>query len=291
MSHFSKDWKIGNGVRQGGILSGLFFGIYIDSLIMKISNMNIGCKLGIFASNILAYADDIVLLAPSFDGLQTLINEATSLALSVELNFNFQKTKCMIFRSNIKKAAVSDVNNFMLNNNKINFVNSFKYLGYVIASNLHEELDVNRSRSKFYSEFNSMFRQFNFTDKEVKSFLFKQYCLQMYGCDLWFSSDFSLTALKQFEIGYHKAIKKLLDLSSHESNHFACQEAKLFTFQHHINKNKILTCLRLFTRPCPYILKNFDFLCISSVFLRHIYDIWSNVYGLEFLMFKIMRDS
>ena len=35
--NYSEKWKIRNGVRQGGVLSGLFFNIYIDSLINKIS--------------------------------------------------------------------------------------------------------------------------------------------------------------------------------------------------------------------------------------------------------------
>ena len=44
MSHYSNEWVIGNGVRQGGILSSLFFGIYINSPLENISKMNGGCK-------------------------------------------------------------------------------------------------------------------------------------------------------------------------------------------------------------------------------------------------------
>ena len=284
MSHYSKDWKIGNGVRQGGVLSGLFFGIYVDSLLTELSKMNIGCKMGIFPSNILAYADDVVLLAPSFKSLQLLINKASNLGLSLDLNFNLQKTKCMIFRCKRRTTEGIVVSKFQLNGNPIDFVNSFKYLGFLISCRLNDDLDICRVRSKFYSDFNSMFRQFSFTDREVKLFLFKQYCLQMYGCELWFCNSCSLTSLKQFSIGYHKAIKKLLELSSHESNHYACQEAQLFTFQHFVNKCKILAAYRLFTYPCAYILKVNDFLSISSMFLSHVYDLLSHVYGLDSLL-------
>ena len=38
-SVFSEEWKINNGVRQGGVLSGLLFNIYINSLIEKISSL------------------------------------------------------------------------------------------------------------------------------------------------------------------------------------------------------------------------------------------------------------
>ena len=42
----SNEWKINNGVRQGGVLSGLLFNIYVDSLIDRISKLNIGCTCG-----------------------------------------------------------------------------------------------------------------------------------------------------------------------------------------------------------------------------------------------------
>ena len=62
---FSDEWRLMNGVRQGGVLSGLLFSIYIDNLISKVSESALGCMLGISKSNVIAYADDIVIFAPS----------------------------------------------------------------------------------------------------------------------------------------------------------------------------------------------------------------------------------
>ena len=87
-SCYSAEWRISNGVRQGGILSGLFFNIYIDSLLEKISSLNVGCSLGIIRSNVIAYADDLVLIAPSKNALQILVNEALSEANKLDLDFN-----------------------------------------------------------------------------------------------------------------------------------------------------------------------------------------------------------
>ena len=106
----------------------------------------------------------------------------------------------------------------------------------------------------------------------------------MYGCELWFTNSCSASSLKQFAIGYHKAVKKLLDLSTHESNHYACQEAQLLTFQHFVNKCKISTAYRLFSRPCAYILQVYDFLSVSSVFLKHVNDLLLNVYEIDSLL-------
>ena len=65
--------NIEKGVRQGGILSPLLFKLYIDDVLNDISNLDIGCKLGIVRLNILAYADDFVLMANSRSALCMLM--------------------------------------------------------------------------------------------------------------------------------------------------------------------------------------------------------------------------
>ena len=62
----------GNGTRQGGVLSPYLFSRYIRDLIAAVVNSGIGCKLGNQLINILACADDIVLLAPSWNAFQNL---------------------------------------------------------------------------------------------------------------------------------------------------------------------------------------------------------------------------
>ena len=65
-------FMIFNGVRQGGILSPFLFRFYIRDLIVQVTKLSIGCNYFGANANILAYADDIVLLAPSWGGLQYL---------------------------------------------------------------------------------------------------------------------------------------------------------------------------------------------------------------------------
>jgi len=54
-----------NGVKQGGVLSPVLFCIYIDGLLTKLSESGVGCNMGEDFLGALAYADDIVLIAPS----------------------------------------------------------------------------------------------------------------------------------------------------------------------------------------------------------------------------------
>ena len=66
----SGKFAISNGVRQGGILSPIFFNIYIKNLLKNFSTTNLGCHFAGIFMGAFAYADDIVLLAPSLTALQ-----------------------------------------------------------------------------------------------------------------------------------------------------------------------------------------------------------------------------
>ena len=154
-------------------------------------------------------------------------------------------------------------------------------LGFIITNSLNNINDINRAKSKFYVEFNSLLRKFSFADKKVKLFLFKQYCLQFYGPELWFGCSKSLKAGHQFAVGYHKAIKKLLGFSYHESNHYACQEAGLYMFEHLVNKIKISFASRVLSRPCSFIAKTLDYYKISSVMIGEVYEILQSKYQIE----------
>ena len=159
------------------------------------------------------------------------------------MNFNISKSKCMIFRYPKDKSVLR--RHFMIEGSPLDIVSQFKYLGFVLNNNLTNVDDIAKSRNKFYIEFNSILRKFSFADVRLKLFLFHSYCLQWYGSELWFDNCKSLGSLRSFAVGYHKAIKKLLNLSYHESNHFACQEAKLLTFENYLNKIRIFSTLRL----------------------------------------------
>ena len=172
----------------------------------------------------------------------------------------------------------------MIENKEIQIVTTITYLGFKLQSNMNDSEDIYRVLNKFYKDFNCLLRRFSFTDKQVFLYLFKQYCLQFYGSELWIGSCRSLNALKQFSVGYHKAIKKIINVSYHESNHYACQEAHLFTFEHLVNKSKIATAFRLMKNPCEFFMKTKDFMLFSSVLYKNVSELLQQKYGVDSLI-------
>jgi len=93
----SSSFSIGNGTKQGRILSPFLFSVYLRDLIMTIMSARVGCNVGGLFVNILAYADDVVLLAPSSWAMQYLINLLAKCADEIDMLCNTDKTVCMIF--------------------------------------------------------------------------------------------------------------------------------------------------------------------------------------------------
>ena len=72
---YSECFGIARGVRQCDILSPYFlFKLCVRDLLKVVVGPNIGCNLAGCLINILVYADDIVVLAPSWRGLQCLLD-------------------------------------------------------------------------------------------------------------------------------------------------------------------------------------------------------------------------
>jgi len=88
-------FSVSKGVRQGSVLSSYLFRVYIRDVIITVVKYKIGCHIAGLCINLLAYADDIVLLSSSWRGLQNLLNVIEKAALSVDMTFNTNKTVCM----------------------------------------------------------------------------------------------------------------------------------------------------------------------------------------------------
>ena len=60
-------------MKQGGVLSAILYCIYVDNLLLELSRSGVGCYIGLDFVGALAYADDIVLVAPNPAAMRILL--------------------------------------------------------------------------------------------------------------------------------------------------------------------------------------------------------------------------
>ena len=168
-------------VRVRGILSPFLFRFFICDLIDKITKMNVGCLFAGRSINLLAYADDMVLLAPSWRALQSLLVTIESAAGAIDMSFNTKKTVCMVFNPcDRHKIVCNSFPVFTLAGCKLLFVDSFKYLGHIIDNTMCDDKDIHRELKSLYTRTYMLARRFKRCSTQVKVKLFRSYCICMY---------------------------------------------------------------------------------------------------------------
>ena len=90
---FSYRFPISNGCRQGAISSPLFFNLYVNTLILQLESIGIGCKIGGKYCGIFVYCDDIFLLSCSRTGLQAMVNITEEYCKNIVWNFLLTQTQ------------------------------------------------------------------------------------------------------------------------------------------------------------------------------------------------------
>lgn len=202
----SQYFNIANGVRQGGILSPFLFRFYIRDLIDKVTSVNLGCSYAGTVINLLAFADDMVLLAPSWHALQTLLLAVEDAADKISMSFNTKKTVCMVFNPLMRcKLVCVSFPEFTLAGSKLKFVDSFRYLGHIIDNYLCDDQDINREIKALFTRTNILSRRFKRCSVQVKLRLFKAFCICFYDAALWV--NFSNGAISKLSSAYNKSMK------------------------------------------------------------------------------------
>ena len=85
-STFSTGFHMSNGTRQGGVLFPYLFTRYIREMLGAIVDSGIGCLIVGMIINVLAYADDLVLTAPSWKALQLLLGILDDQAADIDMH-------------------------------------------------------------------------------------------------------------------------------------------------------------------------------------------------------------
>ena len=141
------------GVRQGCPLSPILFNLYVNDL-FDIINKNTSTDVYLNNENkinALMYADDLVLISETKEGLQSHIDKMHEYCQKWKLSINIKKTKTVVFNrgNNLIKAC------FYVGGSAIENVKTFKYLGFTISAkncsfkNTIDDLCVKANRAIF----------------------------------------------------------------------------------------------------------------------------------------------
>ena len=128
-NYYTEPFEIQTGVKQGDPLSPTLFCILIDVLIQEVANLNSGVNIDGVKISILAFADDIVLLAENEKNLDFMLKHVEQWCNKYRLMVNIDKTKIVHFRP---KRSPRTNYNFQFNNSNLEIVDKYKYLGVIL---------------------------------------------------------------------------------------------------------------------------------------------------------------
>ena len=202
----SAPFRVGNGVRQGGLLSPALFNLYMDALSTQLSACRTGCMIGGTLINHLMYADDLAIVSPSSSGFQQLLNTCSEYGVTFDIKYNAKKSVVLICKTKEDRKLTFPV--FYLSGQILSLSNSCKYLGHIITDTMEDDSDMFRQRRMLYAQANMLARNFHFCSIEVKVNLFRAYCTSLYTAPLWV--NYKNDSFRKLKVAYNDALRILL---------------------------------------------------------------------------------
>jgi len=175
----------------------------VRDLLKGVVGSRVGCSVAGHMIHVLAYADDMVLIAPSWRGLQFLLEIIGKEAVNIDVLFNTNKTVCMNSNPYDKCKTISNIfAQFSLAGISLTFVPMFKYLGHIIDNKLQDDADVCRKLKCLLTRTNILIRRFSRCSSEVQIRLFRSFCICFYDIALW--RHVKVTVLNKLRSAYVK---------------------------------------------------------------------------------------
>ena len=124
------DWfSSDSGLKQGDTLSPTMFNIYINDIVQEVKSTGKGIIIDGFNICVLIYADDIVLMSDSEDGLQEMLDKVYNWSQKWMVKFNAAKSNILHVRQpHIPKSNYT----YKLGDSELCIVENYKYLGIII---------------------------------------------------------------------------------------------------------------------------------------------------------------
>ena len=210
--HYSEWFCIIAGVRQGGILSPVFYSIYVDELIHILSSLNVGCFIcGIFVAALL-YADDMALVSPSVKGLQRLLRACEAYCRDWDICLNPKKSRNMYFGKRCNNLC-----NLQLNGAEITWADKWKYLGVDLVSGTKFSCCISEKIRKFYRAANHIFRIEGKSDELIMLSLIETHCIPILTYAIEVIVVLDRDTRRQLRVAYNSVFRRIFSYRSWQS--------------------------------------------------------------------------
>jgi len=131
----SNPFSISSVLCQGDPLSATIFNLILNSLIKK---LNLRQDVSLKLKQIVAYADDVALLARSLKALKEIFHELQNEATLVGLSINEGKTKYM----QVKRMGIKDITHLKIDNFSFESLENFNYLGSILNADNKMNIEI-----------------------------------------------------------------------------------------------------------------------------------------------------
>ena len=95
-----------------------------------------------------------------------------------------------------------------LQDDRLQFINEFCYLGHVLSSDMSSDRDIEQQRRKLCARGNALVRNFHFCEVQTKRQLFNSYCSSIYGSALWY--NYTQEKMRRLRVCHNDILRKLL---------------------------------------------------------------------------------
>ena len=206
------DWfDINTGVRQGDSLSPSLFSILINDLVQEVKDMNAGVMVGEVNLPILLYADDIVLISPTPQKLQSMLDVVGNWCRKWGIQVNAKKTQVLHARNPQRPRSTFE---FRCGEAALDYAGTYKYLGYVLHEHLSETKNVEvltAAASRSFGRIHSIFKSIGNMGIKTYETLYESYVdpIMNYASGVWgFRHNDAPRVLQnrimRFYLGVHK---------------------------------------------------------------------------------------
>uniref|UniRef100_A0A8D9A4P5 Craniofacial development protein 2 n=1 Tax=Cacopsylla melanoneura TaxID=428564 RepID=A0A8D9A4P5_9HEMI len=205
----SEEFQISKGVRQGCIISPVLFNIYVEYIVREsIGSEENGIQIGERRINNLRYADDLVLISTTKNGLTQQMRKLYEKSKEYSMKINIKKSKVM----RVSKNEASRVNNIVIENEKYDEVTKYKYLGAEITKDAKCEVEIKKriamAKNAFWNHRDMMRRN---VSRKTKLRLLNTYVFSIltYGCESWTLNPLLSARIQSFENWCYRRMLKV----------------------------------------------------------------------------------